>query len=153
MSIKEEFPPAGSNYMDGESDGWEYRVVFSGSNLQVSYDMIRAFLEEEGYGDVPIPTDTAELELFRLPTRNHQILLFEDNGYVHNPIKILFPINRRQKRQLTLCIYNDQVNNHLIRFHKVVERNQAKLVLPVAKVKKKIRRIPTEEPMPFPDFL
>lgn len=152
MSIKATFPPAGSNYMDGESDGWEYRVVFSGSNLQVSYDMIRAFLEEEGYGDIPIPKDAEELELFRLPTRNNQILMFEDNGYVHNPIKILFPINRRQKRQLTLCIYNDQADNHLIRFHKVVERNQSKQKA-TAKPKKKVRRIPTEEPMPFPDFI
>lgn len=152
MSIKATFPPAGSNYMDGESDGWEYRVVFSGSNLQVSYDMIRAFLEEEGYGDIPIPKDAEELKLFRLPTRNNQILMFEDNGYVHNPIKILFPINRRQKRQLTLCIYNDQADNHLIRFHKVVERNQSKQKATV-KPKKKVRRIPTEEPMPFPDFI
>ena len=119
MPIKEEFPATGSDYMDGESDGWEYRLVFGGINLQHSYSMIKAFLQEEGYGDIPLPKDAAELELFRLTTRNKQILLFEDNGYVHNPIKILFPLNRRNKRILTLCIYNENIDQHLLKFHRV----------------------------------
>lgn len=119
MPIKETFPEAGSTYMDGQSDGWEYRLVFGGSSLGHSYAMIKAFLEEEGYGNIPLPKDATELQHFRLSTRNKQILLFEDNGYVHNPIKILFPINRRNKRTLTLCIYNENVEKHLLRFHRV----------------------------------
>ena len=122
MALREEFPPAGSDYLGGESDGYEYRTTFSGSNLEQSYEMIRQFLQEEGYENVPLPKDAEELLLFRLPTRNKQILMFEDNGYVHNPVKIIFPHDRRQKRRLTLCIYNESDPEHLLKFHRILER-------------------------------
>ncbi len=118
MALRDGFPPEGLEYVGGESDGWEYRTVFSGMNLKYSYDMIKAFLEEEGYEDVPIPKDATELEYFRLPTRNRQILLFEDNGYIHFPIKILFPVDGRNKRKLTLCVYNENMEDALLRFHR-----------------------------------
>ena len=118
MALRDEFPPAGEEYMDGESDGFVYRTVFAGSTLQHSYEMICQFLQEEGYKDIPLPKDAEELQLFRLPIRNRQILMFEDNGYVHNPIKILFPLDRRQKRKLILKIYNEQADQHLLRFHR-----------------------------------
>jgi len=118
MALRDEFPPAGSDYLGGESDGFVYRTVFSGSNLEHTYQMVRLFLKEEGYGDLPLPADVEELLLFRLPTRNRQILLFEDNGYVHNPVKILFPADRRQKRTLILEIYNEHAERHLLRFHR-----------------------------------
>ena len=86
--------------------------------------MICQFLEEEGYGDIPRPKDAKELQLFRLPTRNKQILLFEENGYVHNPIKILFPVDGRKKKTLILCIYNEADPEHLLKFHRVLERNR-----------------------------
>ncbi len=121
MALRDEFPPAGSNYLEGESDGWEYRTVFAGSSLQQSYEMICQFLEEEGYEEVPLPRNAEELLRFRIPTRNKQILMFEDNGYVHNPIKILFPKDMRQKRTLTLCIYNEEDAQHLLKFHGIVE--------------------------------
>ncbi|MEM6696859.1 MAG: hypothetical protein AAF599_00585 [Bacteroidota bacterium] len=121
MALREEFPPAGSDYLGGESDGWEYRTVFAGTKLEHTYEMVRQFLVEEGYEDVPLPRNAEELKLFRLHTRNKQILLFEDNGYVHNPIKILFPIDRRKKNTLILCLYNEAVDNHLLRFHRVLE--------------------------------
>ncbi|MEM1326868.1 MAG: hypothetical protein AAGI23_12985 [Bacteroidota bacterium] len=121
MALRNEFPVAGSNYLGGESDGWEYKTTFAGSNLAATYDMVRQFLQEEGYADIPIPKNAEDLKLFRIPTRNKQILLFEDNGYVHNPIKILFPLDGRKKRILTLCLYNEAVDNHLLRFHRVLE--------------------------------
>lgn len=123
MAMRENFPPAGSDYLGGESDGYEYRTTFAGSSLERSFDMIRQFLREEGYKDVPLPRNAQELELFRLPTRNRQILLFEDNGYVHNPIKILFPIDRRKRNMLILCIYNEADPQHLLKFHRVLERS------------------------------
>ena len=152
MPIREEFPIAGTNYMDGESDGWEYRVVFSGSSLEQSYAMVTAFLEEEGYSDIPLPEDAAELAMFRLPTRNKQILLFEDNGYVHNPVKILFPTNRRNKKTLILCLYNEQIKGHLTRFHRIKERTEG--AYEIAKPKKKKSKPtksdkPTENPNPI----
>lgn len=119
--LREEFPPAGSDYLGGESDGWEYKTVFSGTNLKHTYGMVRQFLEEEGYEDIPLPANAEELELFRLPTRNKQILMFEDNGYVHNPVKILFPLDRRKRSTLILCIYNEDVPKHLLRFHRVLK--------------------------------
>jgi hypothetical protein len=80
--------------------------------------MIRGFLREEGYGELPIPKDAEELKRFRIPTRNRQILMFEDNGYVHNPIKILFPPDPRKTKQLILEVYDEKAPNHLLRFHK-----------------------------------
>jgi len=117
-SIKEHFPANGEVYIGGESDGYEYKTIFAGMSLKHSYEMVQAFLKEEGYGAIPLPKDAAELAMFRLKTRNKQILLFEDNGYVHNPIKILFPSNNRNKRTLLLCIYNEQDPEHLLKFHR-----------------------------------
>lgn len=110
--------------MGGESDGYQYRTVFAGSSLEHTYEMVRQFLREEGYGDLPLPKNGAELDLFRIPTRNRQILLFEDNGYVHNPIKILFPPDRRKRTTLILCVYNESDPDHLLKFHGVLERRR-----------------------------
>ena len=118
ISIKERFPAANEERMGGESDGYEYRTIFAGMSLKHSYEMVQAFLKEEGYTDIPLPKDAEELSLFRLKTRNKQILLFEDNGYVHNPIKILFPSNRRNKRTLILSIFNEADPDHLLKFHR-----------------------------------
>ncbi|MBK9338341.1 MAG: hypothetical protein IPM98_18085 [Lewinellaceae bacterium] len=35
IPMREQFPPAGSNYMGGYSDGWEYRSVFAGKQAGV----------------------------------------------------------------------------------------------------------------------
>ena len=80
--------------------------------------MVCQFLKEEGYSDVPLPRDARELAKFRLPTRNRQILLFEDNGYVHNPVKIIFPTDSRKRSTLILCLYNESDPQHLLRFHR-----------------------------------
>ena len=122
MSLRDDFPEKGSNYLGGECNGYEYRTVFAGSSLDHSFSMVRQFLREEGYGEIPLPRNAAELLLFRLPTRNRQILMFEDNGYCHNPIKILFPIDRRKRNTLILCIYNESDPDHLLKFHRVLER-------------------------------
>lgn len=119
MALRASFPPCGSDYLGGHSDGYEYCTTFAGSSLQASYDMIRQFLQEEGYAEIPVPKDAVELLLFRLHTRNRQILLFEDNGYVHNPIKILFPTDRRKRNTLTLHLYNEQDPQHLLKFHRI----------------------------------
>lgn len=124
MPLRQDFPLAGSNYMDGECDGYEYRTIFAGSKLEQSFEMVKQFLKEEGYEDIPLPKDAEELRLFRLNTRNRQILLFEDNGYVHNPVKLLFPLDRRKKSTLILCIYNENDPEHLLKFHRVVERRK-----------------------------
>lgn len=122
MALREAFPPEGEEYLGGESDGYEYRTVFSGSNIATSYEMVKQFLQEEGYEDIPLPKDAEELKLFRLPTRNKQILMFEDNGYTHNPVKILFPLDRRKRTTLILCLYNESDPNHLLKFHRVLEQ-------------------------------
>jgi hypothetical protein len=121
MPLREEFPEPGSDYMGGTSDGYEYTTIFAGSRLQTSYDMVRQFLKEEGYGEVPLPKDAEELKLFRLPSRNKQLLMFEDNGYLHNPIKILFPYDGRNKNTLILCVYNENDPQHLLKFHRILE--------------------------------
>lgn len=124
MALRDSFPEKDTEYLGGYSDGYEYKTIFSGSKLVHSYKMIRQFLAEEGYEDLPLPKDATELRKFRLTTRNKQILLFEDNGYVHNPIKILFPNDPRKKSMLTLCIYNESHPQHLLKFHRIDERKE-----------------------------
>ncbi len=120
MALRDNFPTADDPpYLEGESDGWEYRTEFSGTTLEQTYNMVLQFLEEEGYGNVPVPADTEELLLFKLKTRNKQILMFEDNGYVHNPVKILFDKFTKSRPKLILCIYNETAPRHLVRFHGV----------------------------------
>ncbi len=118
MPIREAFPPPGKDRIGGVSDGYVYSTVFAGRNLVDSYEMVRQFLKEEGYADVPLPANAEELSLFRMKTRNRQILLFEENGYVHNPVKILFSEDSRNKRKLILLLYNEQADQHLLRFHR-----------------------------------
>jgi hypothetical protein len=119
MPLRQEFPPEGTEYLGGWSDGWEYRTVFAGGNLEKSYGMVRRFLAEEGYADLPLPTSAEELKLFR-NRRSGQIQLFEEAGYVHNPVKVLFPLPGKEKRgSLILCVYNETAPNHLLRFHGV----------------------------------
>lgn len=117
MALRNDFPVEGNNYLGGTSDGFVYRSVFAGSSLAHTYDMVRQFLAEEGYADVPLPKDVEELSKFYLPAPSRQLRLFEDNGYVHNPIKILFPNDGRRKKTLLLEIYNEKAPNHLLRFH------------------------------------
>ncbi|MCS6929893.1 MAG: hypothetical protein NZM43_10420 [Saprospiraceae bacterium] len=119
VPMRERFPPAGTEYLGGRSDGWEYRTVFAGRTLADTFEMIRHFLQEEGYGDVPLPNNVTELRLFRRP-RSPQLELFGEYGYVHNPIKILFPRDAKLRNTLILCIYNERAPNHLLRFHGVL---------------------------------
>lgn len=118
LPIRAEFPPAGSEYLGGESDGFVYRTVFAGASLAHSFEMVRLFLQEEGYADVPLPANVEELTCFRIQTRNKQILMFDDNGYIHNPVKILFHKDRRKHKVLILEIYNEASPQHLLRFHR-----------------------------------
>lgn len=118
VPMRGQFPPAGAEYLGGTSDGWEYRSVFAGSKLAYTYEMVKQFLREEGYGDVPLPETAEELRLFKRP-RGRQLQLFGENGYVHNPVKILFPNGLRQRNALILCVYDEQAPDHLLRFHGV----------------------------------
>ena len=118
MPLRDQFPePNGRSTGTDESDGYVYKTAFSGATLEKSYEMVRLFLEEEGYGDVPLPKDADELSQFKLTVRNRQIIMFGENGYVHNPIKILFPLKGTKKTTLLLEIYNENAQDHLLRFH------------------------------------
>ena len=119
VPMRERFPEAGSDHEGGSSNGWEYRLVFAGANMAYTYDMIRRFLQEEGYGDVPLPANAEELRQFRRP-KGQQLQLFAERGYVHNPIKILFPDKPVQRGMLILCIYNEKADGHLLRFHGII---------------------------------
>ncbi len=118
MPIREHFPKADEQYEGGKSDGWEFRILFAGSTLDASLNMIKEFLKEEGYDDIPLPADANELKIFAKAARKAQLQLFHELGYHHNPIKILFPIDRtKQKTTLILCLYNENTPDHLLRFH------------------------------------
>ncbi len=120
VPIRTVFPPDGTEYLGGRSDGWEYRTVFAGGRLSTSYEMVVSFLREHGYGDIPIPAHSDDLKLFRRQ-RTPQLQLFPERGYVHNPIKILFHSDSRMRNALVLCLYNEEAENHLLRFHGVLK--------------------------------
>jgi hypothetical protein len=103
--------------MGGTCDGAVFRIAFRGSSLEKAYDMVRAFLSEEGYADVPLPVDAAELKRFKRP-RRPQAGLFDEIGYCHNPVKILFPAKSPGRGAvLEVWLYNEAAPGHLLRFH------------------------------------
>ncbi|MFZ4543358.1 MAG: hypothetical protein ACOYOA_04860 [Saprospiraceae bacterium] len=120
MPLRNDFPAAGSDYLGGVSNGWEYKTSFSGSTLEKSFEMIKIFLQEEGFGDIPLPANARELRLFKKIKRNSQLSIFGETGYIHNPIKVLFHPNEKRSTSLTLCVYNDKEVNHLLRFYGLV---------------------------------
>lgn len=120
LGIRANFPAAGEQVEGGISDGYCYRVTFAAGRLERTYDMVRKFLCEQGYGELPLPADVVELRQFRLPPKlRHQLSFFGDNGYVHNPIKILFPVPAGQRGALVLELYNEASVGHLLRFYRL----------------------------------
>lgn len=118
VSLRRDFPPAGSDRYGGTSDGYCLRIAFAAGRTDRSYAMLRDFLREAGYGEVPLPADEAELRRFRLPPRMRvQLSLFGDDGYVHNPVKVLFPPPGGKRGSLILEIYDERAEGHLLRFH------------------------------------
>jgi hypothetical protein len=106
--------------MGGVCDGKVFRIAFRGSSLEKAYDMVRAFLHEEGYGDVPVPANAGELKLFKRP-RRAQTGLFDEVGYVHNPVKILFPAKSPGRGALLeVYLYDESEPRHLLRFHGLI---------------------------------
>ena len=116
--IRHAFPAAGTELYGGRCDGYCFRIIFAGGKLERSYAMVREFLGEHGYGALPLPADVAELRAFRLPPRlRQQLSLFGEDGYVHNPLKILFPPQGSKRGSLLLELYHEGAANHLLRFH------------------------------------
>lgn len=120
QGIRDNFPVAGETVEGGTSDGYRYRVTFAAGRTEATFTLIRSFLAEQGYADVPLPRDAEELRKFCLPPKlRHQLSLFGDNGYVHNPVKILFPVPAGRRGCLILELYNEAASDHLLRFHRL----------------------------------
>ncbi|WP_232830185.1 hypothetical protein [Lewinella sp. IMCC34191] len=119
VRVRYDFPEKGSDRHGGSSDGYCYRIVFAAGRLERTYEMVRQFLVEEGYGAVPVPEDVSELKRFRLPPKlRHQLSLFGEDGYVHNPLKILFPAKGGKRGALILELHDERAPGHLLRFHR-----------------------------------
>ncbi|MCP9237503.1 hypothetical protein [Lewinella sp. JB7] len=117
--VRHDFPLAGESRQGGVSDGRCFTITFAAGRLEQTYALIRGFLREQGYGDVPVPADLAELRAFRLPPKlRHQLSLFGEDGYVHNPVKILFPPPGAKRGALILELHNERAPGHLLRFHR-----------------------------------
>jgi DUF1365 family protein len=81
--------------------------------------MVKQFLKEEGYADIPLPETAEDLRLFRR-SRSRQLQMFQELGYCHNPVKILFSSDPEQRNTLILCLYNEHAERHLLRFHGIL---------------------------------
>ena len=54
--MREQFPAAGTDYMGGSSDGWEYRSVFAGSKLAYTFEMVKqAVLDRQHMHGLNLP--------------------------------------------------------------------------------------------------
>ncbi len=118
MVIRENFPPYGSEVMGGTSDGLVYTTAFAGSSLGATLGLIRAFLDEQGYPEVPIPRTADEMLSFLQPERGRHPHLFEEPDYAHNPVRLVFPRRDRLRRKLIVELYNEAAPEHLLRFHR-----------------------------------
>jgi hypothetical protein len=117
--LRYNFPTEAGEVEGGRSDGYCFRIVFGGGRYEKSYRMVKAFLVEQGYGTVPIPETVQELSLFRLPQKlRHQLSLFGEDGYVHNPVKILYPPPGGRRGSLILELFDEAAKDHLLRFHR-----------------------------------
>ena len=119
MALRNNFPKKGEEYLGVTTDGWEYTTSFTGSTIQDSFQMLQRFLNQEGYQDVPLPNSIEELLLFKNPPNQPQMMLFNERGYFHNPIKIFFPNGKRKESDLILKIYNEKTEGHLMKFHNI----------------------------------
>lgn len=119
MALRNNFPKKGEEYLGVTTDGWEYTTSFTGSTIQDSFQMLQRFLNQEGYQDIPLPNSIEELLLFKNPPNQPQMMLFNERGYFHNPIKIFFPNGKRKESDLILKVYNETAEKHLLRFHDI----------------------------------
>lgn len=119
--IRAVFPVAGATHLGGTSDGVRYRTLFGARTLSASYKLLRQFLTEQGYENLIIPADAEELSRFRHPPGNKAIKLFEEYGYQHFPVKIIFHPHMKKEHTLILYLYNEQVDDVLLQFHGVAD--------------------------------
>ena len=119
LQLRRNFPEAGQVAEGGTSDGYRYRIEFAAGRYEATYGLLVSFLREQGYANVVIPRDYNELKAFRLPAKlRHQLSLFGDDGYVHNPLKILFPKPAGRRGALVLELFNEADPQHLLKFHR-----------------------------------
>ena len=64
QGLRYNFPPAGPVPEGGHSDGYCYRAPFAAGKLPATYELIRSFLKEEGYADVPPARGRGRVEAF-----------------------------------------------------------------------------------------
>ena len=118
MTLRENFPPYGSEVLGGTSDGLVYTTAFVGSSLTATLELIRLFLDEQGYAEIPLPRTAEELLAFRQPERGCHPNLFEEPGYAHNPVRLTLPKRDRLRRKVVVELYNEAAPEHLLRFHR-----------------------------------
>ena len=121
MSLRKSFPPYGSQVLGGESDGVVYRTAFAGTNMDATLEMVRQFLDEEGYADVPIPSHAEEMLAFLHPESGRHPSLFERPDYAHSPVRLILPAKDRLKRKIIVELYNEAAPEHLLRFHRRID--------------------------------
>ncbi|MFK8054722.1 MAG: hypothetical protein AB8F78_01275 [Saprospiraceae bacterium] len=129
MAIRHDFPQIGSEFFGGQCNGLVYNTAFFGTTLQASFEMVKAFLDEQGYEDVLRPKDADELRIFLSPPNNGVQGLFDQPCYSHNPIRISFVRGDRKRRKLVLELFNENAPNSLLRFHKRLDPKQEEELL------------------------
>ena len=73
MSIRLYFPTETDDNQGGVSDGVVFTTVFAGSTYVNTFEMVKEFLKENDFGDLPLPKNFEELKLFRLKCMKNQL--------------------------------------------------------------------------------
>ena len=118
MALRHNFPPCDSSILGGASDGLIYKTAFAGSSMEDTLNMVRIFLKEEGYGDIPLPASGEEMLLFLHPERGRHPHLFEDPDYAHYPVRLVLPKRDRLRKKIIVELYNEAAPDSLLRFHR-----------------------------------
>lgn len=118
MALRHEFPPYESEILGGTSNGLIYRTAFAGSSMEATLAMVRTFLYEEGYSDIPLPSNAEDMLRFLNPEPGRHPHLFEDPDYAHYPVRLILPRRDRLRKKLIVEFYNEAAPDSLLRFHR-----------------------------------
>ena len=103
--IKNNFPKNMEEYKGGKSDGWCFRIDLWAETENKVIEMIKEFLNNEGYSDIPIPKAERLWWDYLRPDSNGI-----EGSFIWYPIQIYQ--NSYKKNAVSLFIYNENHPEH-----------------------------------------
>jgi hypothetical protein len=102
---KNNSPSKNNLFNSNTSDGWHFQVGFRDKSDEKIFSQVRAFLDENGFSDIPLPKTAERLWWDYLNPKS-----FSKGIYVYHPI-IISP-SPYHVDAIILSIYNENHPNH-----------------------------------------